>query len=141
MSKKGILIVDDDVVITRNLKLGLEATGAYHVRAVNDPLKVMAVAREYQPDLVVLDVMMPGLDGGEIKLLLQNDPVTKNIPVIFLTAMITKNEAIARKPKNAQAIYLAKPVDLADLMACITEILGPPEIPSPGDASQSSWVT
>src|SRR5258706_15639749 len=86
MLPKKILVVDDEVTITRLLKLNLEKTGAYVVREENRGAKAYAAAREFKPDLILLDVMMPDLDGGEVAAQLQADPLMKGIPIIFLTA-------------------------------------------------------
>ena len=64
--KKRILVVDDEPSITRLLKLNLEQTNEYVVRAENDARAAIAAAEEFKPHLILLDVMMPGLDGGEL---------------------------------------------------------------------------
>ena len=63
--KKRILLVDDEAPITRMMRRNLEATGKFDVLDVNDPTVALATAREFRPDLVFLDVMMPEKDGGE----------------------------------------------------------------------------
>ena len=64
--KKKILIVDDEVDLTMLVKLNLEKTGRYEVRAENRAVKALAAGREFKPDLLLLDVMMPDLDGGDV---------------------------------------------------------------------------
>ena len=64
MSKKRILLVDDDIAATRLLKIGLEKTGQYEVKEENSATRVLSTARSFKPDLAVLDVCMPNLDGG-----------------------------------------------------------------------------
>ena len=111
MLPKKILVVDDEVTITRLLKLNLEKTGAYVVREENRGAKAYAAAREFKPDLILLDVMMPDLDGGEVAAKLQADPLLKSIPIIFLTAAVKKEEVSARDGFVGGFPYIAKPLD------------------------------
>jgi two-component system, OmpR family, response regulator len=122
--KKRILVVDDEPSITRLLKLNLEQTNDYVVRAENDSEKAMAAAAEFHPDLILLDVMMPGLDGGELASRFQANPKLKGVPIVFLTAAATKSEVYARGGKVGGLPFLAKPVDLAAVVACLKQHLG-----------------
>src|SRR5689334_15994862 len=97
--KKRILVVDDEPSITRLLKLNLEQTNDYVVRAEIDSERAIAAAEEFQPDLILLDVMMPGLDGGELASRFQANPKLKRVPIVFLTAATTKSEIYARGGK------------------------------------------
>jgi CheY-like chemotaxis protein len=122
--KKRILVVDDEPSITRLLKLNLEKTNDYIVRAENDSEKAIAAAEEFQPDLILLDVMMPGLDGGELASRFQDNPRLKRVPIVFLTAAATKSEIYARGGKVGGLPFLAKPVELAAVVACLKQHLG-----------------
>jgi CheY-like chemotaxis protein len=117
MAKK-ILIIDDEVEFTRLVKINLEATGNYDVVAENDSNKALDVAKEFQPNLILLDIIMPGLGGAELAFQLHNNKTTSKIPIVFLTAIATKEET-----KNTNVIggfpFLAKPVSTKDLIACI----------------------
>jgi CheY-like chemotaxis protein len=66
MSKKRILLIDDDPSFTRLLKLNLEETGAYEVRTENRGTAALTAAREFKPDLILLDVVMPDMGGGDV---------------------------------------------------------------------------
>ena len=110
--KKRILVVDDEPSITRLLKLNLEQTNDYEVRAENDAEAAMAAAEEFKPHLILLDVMMPGLDGGELASRFQANPRLKSVPIVFLTAAATKGEIYARGGKVGGLPFLAKPVDI-----------------------------
>ncbi len=123
--KKRILIVDDEPGFTRLLKLNLEDTGDFLVLIENQAARAFEAAREFKPDLILLDVMMPGMDGGEVSARLQASSSTKSIPIVFLTAAVRKEEIGARGGKIGGFPYLAKPVDLPDLLACIHQHLPP----------------
>ena len=122
--KKRILIVDDEESFTRLLKLNLEAGGMYQVRTENWAPKSLTAVREFLPDLIFLDVMMPGMDGGEIAAHLQEDPVLAKIPIVFLTAAAKKEEVGSRGGLIGGFPYLAKPVDVEAVIACLRKHLG-----------------
>jgi CheY-like chemotaxis protein len=122
--KKRILVVDDEASITRLLKLNLEQTNIYEVRTENDALAAVAAAEEFKPHLILLDVMMPGLDGGELASRFQSHPKFKSVPIVFLTAAATKGEVYARGGKVGGLPFLAKPVDLAQILDCLKQHLG-----------------
>jgi len=117
--KKKILVVDDEAGITRMLKRNLESTGRYEVRAENSGNAAVAAAREFHPDFILLDVMMPGVDGGEVAARLKEDKALQNIPVVFLTAIIEQEETAPTGGTIGGCEYLAKPVKLEDLVTCI----------------------
>jgi CheY-like chemotaxis protein len=121
LDKKKILVIDDEVDLTRLIKLNLEDTGEYSVRTENNPLHGLSCAREFQPDLIFLDVMMPDLDGGDLCRQLENDPLTRNIPVVFLTAVVKKEEITENKGLIGHHPFIAKPASSADLVACINK--------------------
>ncbi len=121
--KKRILVVDDEPSITRLLKLNLEETGQYAVRAENDANAAVFAAEQFQPDLILLDVLMPDLDGGQLASRLQASPKLKGVPIVFLTAAATKKEVYARGGKVGGLPFLAKPVDLNEVLECLRENL------------------
>ena len=123
MEKRKILIVDDEEDLTLLLKRGLESTEKYEVREENAGRKAVAAAREFQPDLVLLDVMMPDMDGGEVAARFAKDEKLKNIPIVFLTAIV-KQEEIKEQGKNIGGHrFLPKPIKLKELVACVDEVL------------------
>jgi DNA-binding response OmpR family regulator len=122
--KKRILVVDDEPSITRMLKLNLEQTEKYVVQMVNDAGMALATAEEFQPDLILLDVMMPKIDGGQLASSFQAHPKFKSTPIVFLTAAATKSEVYARGGKIGGSPFLAKPVELAEIIACLEQHLG-----------------
>ena len=92
MEKKKILIVDDEEDFIKLVKLSLEATGNYEVKTENKGLSALAVAKEFKPDLIFLDVMMPDIGGEEVVGQMKEDVSTKDIPVVFLTAVADKEK-------------------------------------------------
>ena len=83
MNKKRILVIDDEPSITRLLKLNLEQTDHYEVREENDSTRALDAAREFKPDLVISDVMMPEVGGGEVAAQLREDPALRRVPGHF----------------------------------------------------------
>ena len=132
MDQKRILLIDDETVFTRMVKLNLEQTGRYLVREENRSLHAHATAREFKPDLILLDVIMPGLDGGELAAQLRADPHLKGVPVVFLTATVSKREAEAGTFNSGGFLFLAKPVSLKTLLQCLETLL-----PAKADSSAS----
>ena len=120
---KRILIVDDESSITRLLQLNLEKLGAYLVRTENSGRNALAAARDFQPDLVLLDVMMPDLDGGAVASQFQADPVLTDTPIVFLTAAVKKEEVDATGGLIGGYPYIAKPLDVKGVLATIEKQL------------------
>ena len=125
--QKRILVVDDEPSITRLLKLNLEQTGDYVVRTENSAKAAPAAAEAFGPDLILLDVMMPGMDGGNLASMLRTSPTTRNVPIVFLTAAVTREEVRARNGMIGGSPFLAKPVNLQEVLRCLEQHLGPPQ--------------
>jgi CheY-like chemotaxis protein len=121
MAKKRIFIVDDEPSITRTMKVNLERTGAYTVGTENHALHALAAAREFQPDLILLDIMMPEIDGGELAGEIQSDPELGHVPIVFLTAMVSPKETGGESLESGGRTFVAKPVNLDSLVKCIEE--------------------
>jgi len=121
--KKRILVVDDEAQNTRLLKLYLERTNDYVVREENDASAALTAAEEFAPDLIMLDVMMPDIDGGELAARFQTSTKLKTVPIVFLTAAVTKEEVKAGGGLVGGATFLAKPVVLLEVLACLKQHL------------------
>jgi CheY-like chemotaxis protein len=124
LSKKKILLVDDEPALTRMLRLNLEQTGRFEVREENRGGNALKAAREFKPDLIFLDVMMPDLGGDEIAEELKRDPELCKIKYVFLTAIITKRETGTGAAQISGQTFLAKPVKRDELLAVIDDLLG-----------------
>ncbi len=122
--KKKILVVDDEAALTRMIKLNLERTGNYEVRTENIGGNAIAAVREFQPDLLFLDVMMPGTDGTEIADQLKNEEEFANLKFIFMTAIISKEETDKLGSNIGGNEYLAKPVKTEELIETIERVFG-----------------
>jgi len=121
MITKRILVVDDEPSVTRNLKLNLESGGGYDVFAENHAANALTAARLFRPDLILLDVMMPGMDGGDVAARLRLDPLLRNTPVIFLTALVSNEETEGHEMVSGAETFLAKPVDIGELRKTMEE--------------------
>ncbi|MEI8355010.1 MAG: response regulator [Deltaproteobacteria bacterium] len=122
--KKKILVVDDEVSLTHMIRRGLEAKGNYLVMEENSGRRAITAARSFRPDIVLLDVMMPDLDGGSVAAIFAEDDDLKHIPIVFLTAIVTKEETQPTGSVIGRHTFMAKPVNLDDLLTCIEDHLG-----------------
>jgi len=125
--KKRILIVDDVASDTLLVKLYLEHTNDYEVREENNARAAVSTAEKFLPHLILLDVMMPGMDGGELAACFEENEKLKGVPIIFLTAAVTKREVEAGRGRVGKHPFLAKPVVLTEMAACIRLHLGKSE--------------
>ena len=115
MITKRILVVDDEPSVTRNMKLTLESGGGYEVLGENNATNTLSTARAFRPDLILLDVMMPGMDGGDVAARLRADPLLRDTPIIFLTALVSNKETDGHEMASGAETFLAKPVDIGEL--------------------------
>ena len=122
--KKRILVVDDEPALTRMVKLNLERTGNYEVRTENQGRMAVPAAKEFKPDLIFLDVMMPDMGGDEVSILLKEDEELSKIKFIFMTAIVTRAETDAMGSNIGGNEFLAKPVRTDELIATIERVLG-----------------
>jgi len=127
--KKKILIIDDEVSFARMVKLNLEKTGGFEVRTENRAAAAVAAAREFRPDLILLDVIMPGMDGGDVANKIKRDQNLKSTPVVFLTATVSKHEAGDVGLNSGGELFLAKPISVEALIQCINDHVRKPEPP------------
>ncbi|HUS35203.1 MAG TPA: response regulator [Verrucomicrobiae bacterium] len=115
-SKTRVLIVDDEPGFTRLLKLNFHHTGRYMAEVENDATEAVRAAERFSPDIVLLDVMMPGLDGSEVADRLHSMPRFHNLPIIFLTAAVKKQEVASRGGLCGGIPFVAKPVEFQEVL-------------------------
>jgi CheY-like chemotaxis protein len=125
MSRKRILVIDDEPSVTRTMKVNLERTGAYTVQTENRASQAVETARQFVPDLVLLDVMMPEMDGGDVAAAIESDPALEDVPIVFLTAILSQKEAGGQGIESGGRTFVAKPVDLNSLIQCIEHNTAP----------------
>ena len=100
-TKQRILIVDDEVDVSTPLQFLLEQQGAFEVKTSTGGQGAINLARAFQPHICLVDVMMPGMDGGDLVALMEKDPQLRNIPIVFLSAGVRPEETqntIGRHP-------------------------------------------
>ena len=126
--KKRILLLDDEMDFAHVMKMTLELTGRYEVRTAVRSTTFLQVALDFRPDLMLLDCMMPGMDGGEVAAQIQSDPVLRNTPFMFFTATADEPEQRPSRCYAGVQTYLPKTMDLDDLVRYIDAKLnaGPP---------------
>ena len=124
MEKKRILIVDDEFGFTRLVKLNLEATGRYEVRTENKGSRTLTIAKEFRPDLILLDILMQDMEGGEVASQLKDDAVTRKIPIVFLTGVVKKEEVEKSDGDIGGYFFIAKPVSTEELINQIERSIG-----------------
>ena len=119
--KTKVLIVDDEIDFTHFLKLNLENTGRYKVFTASNGRDGVKAAQRKKPDILLLDIMMPGMDGFEVLEQIKGSVKTFEIPVIMLTA-VDNSECRSEAQGNFAGEYLVKPVPLDRLMSAIDRV-------------------
>lgn len=117
--KKKVLLVDDEKSFTTLLQLNLEQTGNYEVRAVNWSEDAVPTAREFQPDIMLLDIIMPRMPGGNVVAAFEADPALKSVPIVFLTAAVQRRRLEEMDGIISGRPCLAKPASLEEIVAMI----------------------
>lgn len=112
---RKILVVDDDRVFLKLVENDLTREGFVVMTAQNGK-EAISLAEKEKPALLLLDINMPGISGGDVGNILGSDPQTRDIPIIFLTALLTKKEEETRKNMIGQHFFMAKPYDLKALL-------------------------
>ena len=121
MSKASILVVDDDPEIVTMLNTRLTKRG-YKVATAGDGHKAIEIAKREKPDVVLLDVMMPGKSGWEVARALKQDPVTQHVKIVMVSAIGEKTNEITAPIYGADA-HVDKPFEFEKLEKVIAELL------------------
>jgi len=120
---KNLLVVDDDPVIVDMLRSGLTRNG-YEVDCVSDGKEAISQIARKHPDLIILDIMMPHMDGTEVARRLKEDESTRNIPIVFLTVLWEKNDRVLDSARLGTSIVLGKPFKFDELLEKVKQLLG-----------------
>lgn len=123
-----ILVLDDESDVTELLEYKLEQAG-YRVEVLNDPLEFIAKVRDFEPDLMVLDIMMPELNGLQLCRIARSDPRMKHIPIIFLSARGDAEDRIKGLETGADD-YISKPFNAKELLLRISNMLSRSDAPA-----------
>jgi len=123
--KKEILVVDDDIVTQNMLKTTL-ANAGYAPFSTPSGREAIKLAQERTPSLIILDILMPDMDGGEVADALRQDPRTKDIPIIFLSVLISEKEEKTGMRKDVGS-FLSKPYNRNKLLNEIRRYLAGPQ--------------
>jgi two-component system sensor histidine kinase/response regulator len=121
-TRKKILVVDDDEAVTTYLKAKIATE--YDVVTTNVSTRALALARSEHPDLVICDVDMPQLDGGDLAAKLASDPTTRDIQLLFLTGLLSPEEAESVGGEVSGRPAISKRAPLPELLGRIKELIG-----------------
>jgi two-component system phosphate regulon response regulator PhoB len=131
-----ILVLDDEPDVTELLEYKLEQEG-YRVEVLNDPLVFVAKVRDFEPDLMILDIMMPELNGLQLCRIARSDPSMKDIPIIFLSARGEAEDRVKGLETGADD-YLSKPFNAKELLLRISNMLN--RVGTPVESSGQSRI-
>jgi DNA-binding response OmpR family regulator len=123
MTKRRILVVDDDHNLSRLSAAILENSGRYEPMIVNDSTRALAAAVQFRPDAMLLDVDMPGLSGGDLAHYAAENSRLRHVPILFLTGLLTHDDAGTGLIESGGQQFLAKPVDPAQLLSSMDALL------------------
>ena len=123
MTKRRVLVVDDDINLSRLAAVVLESSGKYEVMIVHESVKAVAAAIQFRPDLMLLDVDMPGLSGGDLARQAALDSRLRDVPILFLTGLVRPEETRNGPVESGGQQFLSKPVDPAQLLAAVAALL------------------
>jgi DNA-binding response OmpR family regulator len=120
--KMRILLIDDEEDFGFFVKLNLEKTGRFEVTTTTSGSKGLILASKERPDLILLDIIMPELSGGDVAEQLLESPETADIPVLFITAIASRTEVQSQQGTIGGRSFIAKPVTPDELMAKIDRL-------------------
>jgi DNA-binding response OmpR family regulator len=123
MSKRRVLIVDDDVNLSRLAGMILENSGKYEVMILNQSARALAAAIQFRAEVMLLDVDMPGLSGGDLAREAAMDSRLRDVPILFLTGLVGRDETLDGPIESGGRQFLAKPVDPAQLLASVAALI------------------
>ena len=122
MEKRKVMIVDDEEHFLKLTKITLEKTGKYEVQTLSDARDIISLVKSFNPDVILLDILMPKTDGVEVCKMLNADPVANRIPIIALSALDTDKDKLMMY-KLGVVDFLVKPIEKDELIAKIEKAL------------------
>lgn len=122
--KAKVLLIDDEEDFCHFVKLNLERSGKFQVLTATKALAGINTAKAQAPDVILLDILMPDMDGSQVAENLLNDETTKRIPIIFLTALAQRKEVEDTNGIIGGRTFIAKPVTPDELVKRIEEAIG-----------------
>ncbi len=122
MKKKKVMVVDDELDLLKMLKLNLENTDKYEVQTMSDAGNIIALVKLFQPDIILMDILMPKVNGAQACKMLKDDPEVRHIPIITLTALDTEKDKIIMFGLGV-ADFLTKPIGHDELITKIEKVL------------------
>jgi len=121
MDKKRILIIDDEENFCKLVKKNIEQAGKFEVDIATNGQDGISLARQIKPDLILLDILMPEMDGAEVAAQIRDDESIRNTPIVFLTAIAKEEDSDSQASLTKGYALLSKTATLRELMACIEE--------------------
>ncbi len=119
---KKVLIIDDELFFCRAIKKNLETNDEFQVLTATRGDEGISIARDEQPDVILLDIMMPGMSGTEVTDALLGDPLTRSIPIIYVTAIVNEDDIQKGAGISGGKALIAKPVKIDELVKKINEV-------------------
>lgn len=119
MAKKRVLLIDDEKSFTNLLKLNLEETGNYEVRVENWAEDALNAAREFKPDIILLDIIMPRMPGGNVASLIKESDDLRDTPIVFLTAAVRRHQVEENDGIICDFPCIAKPATVEAVIEAI----------------------
>jgi len=123
LPRKKVLLIDDEEDFCFFVKINLEKTGKYEVLTSSRGEAGLIMASKELPDLILLDIIMPDMNGGQVAGFLFDDPRTKDIPVLFITAIASRSEIQSQEGIIGGRMFIAKPVTTEELVIKIDSVL------------------
>ncbi|MDZ7726942.1 MAG: response regulator [Dehalococcoidia bacterium] len=136
MNRKRILLVEDDPLSLKLMRDAL-AAGGYETQETSSGLEVPALAREYRPDLVLMDIGLPGMDGVEATRQLKQSAESGHVPVVAVTAYAMPADEARARAAGCDA-YLTKPLRLSELLSVVGGLLGDGAYAPAADSEQGT---
>jgi DNA-binding response OmpR family regulator len=120
---KKVLLVDDNVSVTHSIRAAMNKATPFTIREVNDARMAYAVALEFAPDVIVMDINMPHKEGPDVAMELREDRRTRDIPIIFLSSLCTQQDQVLLHERSDRDLIMAKPFQLATFLAVIRQLV------------------